>query len=337
LLEARRVRALLDVALGETQRGLSVLQQMRSDVQSPAIRLDLLQSEYRARLMANDQGGALRVLEDLRSHFIEQTEHVLKGLREAPALARYLQHDGRLAQLDRYLESKRLLTRVASPASNSWDYLISLAASSIAPEDPTLEHGLRVGCLSALVAAALHAPDLGEEVMVAAGLVHDVGKVGIPPEVLMSADPLTEPESALFDAHAETGAQLLEQADFPHKRAVINTARYHHCTFDGIGAHSPLRGEAIPLEARIVAVCDAFDGMLKGRPRRPALPVARALEELLRRAGRDFDPAVVSALVEVCRRLPSDSAALGDVLSAKAEDIPYFASRRAWRTASAKP
>jgi HD-GYP domain-containing protein (c-di-GMP phosphodiesterase class II) len=335
--EARRVRALLDVASGEVETGLAALRELRKDLaaETPSLLMDLLQSEFRARTMSGDHNGALDVLKELRSHFLAQAEQTLKGLTEAPALTPYLQQDRRLAEIDRYLESKKLLTRVVCPATNSWEYLVSLAASSISPEDESLEHGFRVGQLARLVASSLRlGKELGEA-LVSAGLVHDVGKVGVPTELLLKREPLSEAELAIYDAHAEVGAQLLEQAEFPGKRIVVNAARYHHATFDGLGSRSPIRAENIPLEARIISVCDAFDGLVTGRPRQAAISVELALEHVFRRSGRDFDPKVVDALVNVIRQLPSDAVEIVNKLTAGADDIPYFASRRALRNATA--
>lgn len=334
--ETRRVRALLDVATGEVHSGLAVLRALRKELASetPSLFMDLLQSEYRARTMTGDQSGALDVLRELRSHFLAQAEQTLKALTEAPALAHYLQQDGRLAEIDRYLESKKLFARVVCPATNSWDYLVSLAASSVSPEDKSLEHGFRVGRLAGLVASSLRLGTEVEAAMFAAGLVHDVGKVGVPTELLLKQEPLSEAELAIYDAHTEVGAQLLEQAEFPDKRVVVNAARYHHASFDGLGGQSTVRGEDIPLEARIVSACDAFDGLVTGRPGQPAISVHRALEDIFRRSGRDFDPKVVDALVDAVRRLPADRAAIIDALSTGADENPYFASRRALRRAA---
>jgi HD-GYP domain-containing protein (c-di-GMP phosphodiesterase class II) len=336
MYEARRVRALLDVARGEVLPGLTSLRKLRSEleVKTPSLLADLLQSEYRAHVMAGDEASALEVLKEIRTHFTSQAEQTLKGLREAPFLAGYLREDRRLAEIDRYLEAKSVLSRTVRPGNEGWDFLVSLAASSTAPEDPSLEHGLRVGRLGSLVAASLRLGTPFERAVMAAGLVHDVGKVGVPAELLLTRQALSDDERSLYDSHSETGAQLLEQAEYPDKRVVINVARHHHAMFDGHGGGVSLRGEDIPLEARIIGACDAFDALIVGRPRHPAVSSGQALEIIFRRSGRDFDPCVVEALVDVVRRLPSETSGLVAQLSETAEDMAFFGSQRALKRAA---
>ena len=117
MYEARRVRALLEVARGEVRSGLTSLRKLRSElaVKSPSLLADLLQSEYRAHVMTGDEASALEVLKEIRAHFISQAEQTLRGLREAPILAAYLSDDRRLAEIDRYLEAKSVLSRTVRP------------------------------------------------------------------------------------------------------------------------------------------------------------------------------------------------------------------------------
>lgn len=139
-----------------------------------------------------------------------------------------------------------------------------------------------------------------------AGLLHDVGKLGVPDEVLRKEGTLTPTERALIQVHPELGAALLEEIEGLEAAAPL--VLHHQERYDGRrdgsypGYPAGLAGEAIPLGARILAVVDAFDAMTSDRPYRPGLPPAAAVEELRRESGRQFDPRVVAAFLAVRRQ-----------------------------------
>ncbi len=128
------------------------------------------------------------------------------------------------------------------------------------------------------------------------GALHDVGKLAVSRTVLNKPGPLTDEELVEVRAHPEIGARMvaLEQALRPALPAVL----HHHERWDGAGYPAGRRGPAIPLEARILAVADAFDAMTSDRPYRAALPAGAAAEELGRCAGTQFDPEVCRVFLE---------------------------------------
>ena len=129
------------------------------------------------------------------------------------------------------------------------------------------------------------------------GLLHDVGKVEVPESILGKASSLDELEWHAMRRHAESGARLVHSVvDLPGVLAVV---RWHHERWDGTGYPDGMRGEQIPLPARIVAVADAFQAMLETRPYRNGRTESAALEELRRHAGSQFDPDCVDALAAV--------------------------------------
>jgi HD-GYP domain-containing protein (c-di-GMP phosphodiesterase class II) len=128
-----------------------------------------------------------------------------------------------------------------------------------------------------------------------AALLHDVGKIRVPGEIINKPGPLTAKERAVMEAHTVEGEKLLSQVGGLLGN-VGRIVRSCHEDWDGTGYPDGLAGEEIPLAARIVRSCDAFSAMTTDRPYRKARPVAEALEELRRCAGTDFDPAVVEAL-----------------------------------------
>jgi HD-GYP domain-containing protein (c-di-GMP phosphodiesterase class II) len=127
--------------------------------------------------------------------------------------------------------------------------------------------------------------------------LHDIGKVGIPERVLSKTGPLSEEEWAIMRAHPAIGAQIVEPIRFLGD--AVEIVRTHHEWFDGTGYPRGLRGEEIPLAARIFALADSFDAMTSDRPYRRALPLERALEEIRDGAGTQFDPAVVRSFLEL--------------------------------------
>lgn len=138
-------------------------------------------------------------------------------------------------------------------------------------------------------------------------LLHDCGKVGIPESVLNKPGPLTTAEWRVMRTHPIIGYQLV--ADIPFLRTAALVVRCHHEMFDGTGYPAGLRGEEIPLAARVFSVVDAFDAMTADRPYRAALPVEAAVEELQKMAGTQFDPEVVRIFAPLSERLIPRTAA----------------------------
>ncbi|HEX9970413.1 MAG TPA: HD domain-containing phosphohydrolase [Acidimicrobiales bacterium] len=132
-------------------------------------------------------------------------------------------------------------------------------------------------------------------------LLHDAGKVGVPERILGKPGPLTAAEWRVMRTHPLIGYQMIAAIPFLHNAAEI--VRSHHETFDGSGYPEGLRGDEIPLPARVFAVVDAFDAMTTDRPYRTALSLDEATAELTRMAGTQFDPDVVAAFVPLCDRL----------------------------------
>lgn len=132
-----------------------------------------------------------------------------------------------------------------------------------------------------------------------AALVHDVGKVHVPDSILNHPGKLDEASMELVRTHALRGEEILRRFPGPHMREVATLVGAHHERFDGTGYPRGLRGEAIPLGARIISVCDAFDAMTAGRCYRPVWSYGRAVEELIASAGTQFDPDVVTAFISI--------------------------------------
>ncbi|WP_375155308.1 HD-GYP domain-containing protein [Streptomyces aureoverticillatus] len=169
----------------------------------------------------------------------------------------------------------------------------------------TRGHSERVGRASVLIARELGMDDERVEVLRFAGILHDVGKLGVPTRLLRKDGPLTAQERRVIELHPEYGHEMVRGIGFlGEARAAI---LHHHERIDGSGYPYGLTGTHIPESARVVAVADAFDAMTSTRSYRRARPVPAALAELERCAGAQFDAAMVGALVRALDRYGWDS------------------------------
>ncbi len=141
----------------------------------------------------------------------------------------------------------------------------------------------------------VHIGESQEEGLLAGILLHDIGKIFTPKEILYKPGPLTDDEWAIMRRHPVDGAEVLQQI-MGLKEMAMNV-RHHHERYDGAGYPEGLKGEEIPLGARIAAVVDAFDAMVSDRPYRKAISIEQAVAELKRCRGTQFDPVVVDAVV----------------------------------------
>ena len=176
--------------------------------------------------------------------------------------------------------------------------LASALALAVDAKDPyTRSHSQTVAQLSALIATELGLRPAHIAKVRLAGLLHDVGKIGIPDAILNKPAKLTDDEYALMKTHSQLGYEIVLAADMPTEADWI---RHHHSRYDGQGYPDQISGESIPLESRIILVADSFEAMISDRPYRKAPGQKFAIAELRRHAGTQFDPLVVEAL---CRLL----------------------------------
>ena len=185
---------------------------------------------------------------------------------------------------------------------------IEALVSALEARDPyTQAHAGRIRDTAMALSGALQLSMDQRRAVRLGSILHDVGKIGISDSILLKAGPLTDEEWVIMRSHPEIGERMLQGIDFLH--AALPIVRHHHERWDGTGYPDRIAGEAIPVGARIVAVCDAFDAMTSDRPYRAALPIEEALEELQKNAGAQFDPACVDVLVEVMREAGDENLA----------------------------
>lgn len=213
-----------------------------------------------------------------REGFIASERRRLTALATSAALALEVVHTR---------ERERSLYRASVEA---------LAAAVDARDPATHDHSRRVARIARTIAERMGLPRDEIERIELAALLHDIGKLGVPDDVLRKPSKLTPSEWAIVRAHPSIGAEIL--AAHPQLQAIVPLVAAHHERWDGRGYPRGLRGDEIPLGAAIIGLADAFDTMISDRPYRPALRPSEAVEEIRRCRGTQFHPAVVDAFLQ---------------------------------------
>lgn len=177
---------------------------------------------------------------------------------------------------------------------------ITALAATVEMRDPyTAGHQRRVAQLAIAIAKELHLTEEQIEGIQLAGVVHDVGKIQIPAEILSKPGRLTPLEFELIKQHAQSGYEILKSIDFPWPIARI--VLQHHERLNGSGYPQALKGDEILLEAKIIAVADVVESMTSHRPYRPGLGIDAALQEIALNKGKLYEPAAVDACIRLFR------------------------------------
>jgi putative nucleotidyltransferase with HDIG domain len=180
--------------------------------------------------------------------------------------------------------------------------------NAIESRDPSmLGHSARVAELAATLGRALGWSRERVDVLQLGGLLHDVGKLGVSERVLAKAGPLDPDELAAIRQHPVTGARLLEP--IVAARPALGCVLFHHERWDGGGYPTGRAGDAIPIEARVLTVADAYDAMTTSRPYRRAFSTHEALREIASCAGSQFDPVLATLFVAMWSEATASAAA----------------------------
>ena len=180
--------------------------------------------------------------------------------------------------------------------------LEALARAMNARDGMTHAHAHRVQRFAAALAVAANIRDHRMlEALDAAALLHDIGKLGIPDQLLHKPGPLTADEYAQVKQHAVIGADILSAVPFTGALALI--VRHHHENWDGTGYPDGLRGDAIPLGARVLAIVDCYDALTSDRPYRRSLSHERAMAMILERRGTMYEPELADAFLRIVGEL----------------------------------
>ncbi|MDQ2909075.1 MAG: HD-GYP domain-containing protein [Candidatus Eremiobacteraeota bacterium] len=184
------------------------------------------------------------------------------------------------------------------------EIVTSLLAALEACDAATCEHSRAVGMWCGRIAKAIGlVPDVVRQAVLA-GILHDVGKIAVPAAILLKPGPLDAAEWATMRGHARIGATMLERVASLSDLAPFVAA--HHERIDGRGYPAGIAGNDIPRLSRIIAVADSFHAMISKRPYRGAMSVPAAIEELRAGSGTQWDPVIVTAMLEIVRPIPRE-------------------------------
>ncbi len=174
-----------------------------------------------------------------------------------------------------------------------------LALAAEYRDDETREHTQRVGHVARLLALELGLDPDAAEILAQVAPLHDLGKIAIPDAILLKPGRLDDAEFAAMREHAVIGAQIMSGSDSPLFTMGSEIALCHHERWDGSGYPNGLAHQQIPLSARIVSLVDAFDAISHERPYKPPWPLEKALAEIRRCSGSQFDPEIVAAFLRL--------------------------------------
>ena len=201
-----------------------------------------------------------------------------------------------LEEQNALLES-RVESRTSELQQSQIETLERLARAAEIRDDETGRHTQRVGALAGSIAASLGLGARTVELIRKSAPLHDVGKIGIPDAILLKPGILSPEETALMRSHTVIGARILSGGRSEVMMMAERIALGHHERWDGTGYPHGIAGDAIPVEARIVAVADCVDALTHNRPYRQAWPIEEVLAEVKRSAGSHFDPAIAEVML----------------------------------------
>ena len=211
-----------------------------------------------------------------------------------PAMAQ-AQLERVIADLGRVYRERNDALRALARAHH--EALLRLSIAAEFRDDDTGVHIVRMGFLAESLALALGQNTTWAKLLRMAAPMHDIGKIGVPDNVLKKPGPLTREERDVMNRHAQMGADILGASEVPLFKLASEVALSHHERFDGGGYPRGLAGAAIPLSGRIVAAVDYFDALTMDRCYRHALPDTQALDMMASERGRLFDPLVVDTFL----------------------------------------
>lgn len=239
-------------------------------------------SDYLTKPFAADE-VCLRVRNQLRIHFQQQYLHDENVMLEREVIQR-------TRELEDYeLELKQSQIEVT----------VRLARAAEHRDDDTGQHTQRVGLTSSLIAQAIKLAPEATALLSRSAPLHDVGKIGVPDSILRKPGKLTAEERLVMQTHCQLGANLLSGGRSALLRMAERVAISHHEHWNGGGYPRQEHGTAIPVEGRIVAVADVFDALTHDRPYKEAWSIDDALAEISAQRGRQFDPDVVDAFLDL--------------------------------------
>jgi putative two-component system response regulator len=328
-ISAATVSGLVEVYKGNVDMGISRIVAVRDQSKSLATSYqDALRASVSAYEKAGQPDRALSMNRELMMH--------VRNIHREAIMQQQQQHLQRLGLPDldtaslRAIENRdeALKQKLEDAAAKQGEFLEHMALTVELREEDSGEHAFRVAMWSHLLALEHGLPPEEAERIELAARLHDIGKVVIPDSVIRKRTALSQGERQLIETHAATGADFLIRAKVPYAHLAEEIARYHHECWSGEGYPDGISGDAIPLPARIVGLCDAFDSLVHNRPWRPGWRIEEALGHLVRESGRQFDPKLVEQFIPIVRRTYAKHADVDAYLAQSAQQTPLWTMRR---------
>ncbi|CAN5293134.1 response regulator [soil metagenome] len=286
--------------------GFQVMQQLATIETSGYLPVLVVTAEPAHKLRALQEGAM-----DFISKPFDQTE-LLTRMRNMIEI-RLLQKNLRLN--NETLE-QRVRDRTAEVRDSHRETILTMTRAAEQKDVDTGHHLQRISFFCQELAAGLGMPDEFCERIFYASPMHDIGKIGIPDAILLKKSGFNPEEWAIMQSHAALGAEILARARSPYLKMGAEIALSHHERWDGSGYPNALAGEAIPVSARIMNICDVYDALRSKRPYKPALTHAVALETIIVGDGRTepahFDPWVFAAFQKMHSRFEEIYEAAGE-------------------------
>lgn len=344
--ESHSPRAEVSAAIAE---GLCEVHAGKADVGISRLTATLEKARLLRAMLRDNLAALVKSFE-----FLGQPQRALVYLREMMEATRQVQQDNALQHVKLHLDRVGMaLAEVKSDAvalerreaalrgkvaeqelfRSRIEMLERLAVTAELRDDSTGEHSYRVGKLSALLAAEFGCDEGTSFMIELAARLHDIGKIGVPDAILLKPDKLNDAERLVMRSHTTVGAELLSKSNIPHMQMAEEIARYHHEWWDGSGYPGNLSGTAIPLASRIAALADVFDALTHKRPYKDAWPLDRAIDEIARLKGRQFDPQLTDYFLVLIEKLRVKHTDLDAFLGQAALASPFLQARsKIWDT-----
>lgn len=304
-IAAATARAVYELGTGHTDVALTRFEQAVSRAREvPAALRDTLSCAIQAEEAAGHTERALLRMRELSDHVYRAAIARAREHVEIDALAG--RGDGALEHLQEQARA-RLVSKIHPPQQpEGWEALERLAVTATMRIDRTGWHGRRVGTLSKALARASGMDALNALELGLAAQLHDIGMLSVPEALLARRGELSEPERALVARHVDAADEIL--CDDRHARVFLarEIARYHHARWDGTGYPERVGGRFIPFAARVCAVADAYDSRVNGLYGLEPVTMDKALDELKRGAGTQFDPELVARFDALVREESED-------------------------------
>ncbi|WP_462410807.1 HD-GYP domain-containing protein [Neobacillus sp. Marseille-QA0830] len=197
------------------------------------------------------------------------------------------------------LISVGLMKQIHKNKEDSIELITALSKTLDSRDTYTSDHSQNAAKYAVEIAQKMGLPKRVVEAVSQGGLLHDIGKIGIPEEILMKPGSLTEQEYSIIKKHPLIGYGIIKHVSSFKENGVLDLVLYHHERYDGKGYPQGLKGEQIPLVARIMAIADSFDAMTSKRVYRNAIDLEKTLEEIKRNKGTQFDPEITDVFLSL--------------------------------------